>query len=449
MAAELHAACWRGFTLRSRRKILARAIRMRVILVNRFFYPDESATSRMLSGLAFSLAHEGIEVTALCGCRPGDDESTLGKHTERGVEIVRLSSTKGERHGLIWRALNDLRFHLRTGLWLLRNVQSRDICVICTDPPLHSVSAAPAIVFRGGLMVNWAFDLFPDVAIELGVIQRRRVLARSMLFLRDLSLRSAARIVCPIGSMAERLVERGHPREKLIVIRLWSNGDEIAPVAANDNPLRQNWGYKDQLVIGHSGNFGRAHDFTTLIGAANLLKDDPRIQFLLVGNGVKRTEVEEQVRTLGLSNVSFQPLQPREKLSESMSVADAHVVSLFPELESCIVPSKFYGVLAAGRPTLFVGSREGEVARICADADCGVQVDIGDVNALTRQILRLRDDPGRRLAMGQRARNLFLSDYSRQRGMGEWRALLDDLAQPSSGEVSPGISAPQPGGVGK
>lgn len=421
---------------------------MKLIIVNRFFYPDESATSRMVSSLAFALASEGVQVTALCGMPPGTDAQEPGKETIRGVEIVRLPTRK-KSGGLVKRAIGDLGFHVASALWLLRNLRRGDICIVCTDPPLQSVSVAPAIMLRGGIMVNWIFDLFPEVALELGVIPRAGLVARISTFLRDLSLRASARIVCPIDAMAQRLAARGFPRDRLEVIRLWSNGDEITPVPRSENTLRREWGYGDELVIGHSGNFGMAHDFTTLLGAAERLRDTPDIQFLLIGNGVKRPVVEAFVRERGLTNVAFQPLQPADRLSNSMSVADAHIVSLHPDLESCIVPSKFYGVLAAGRPTLFVGDPEGEVARTCASADCGVQVDIGDIDAMVRHIRQFRDDPEGRLAMGRRARTLFLKDYSRQRGIGEWRAVLGGLTRAPNREVTREVPIPRAREVGK
>ncbi|WP_353476561.1 glycosyltransferase family 4 protein (plasmid) [Salipiger sp. H15] len=403
---------------------------MKLIFVNRFFYPDESATSRMVSSLAIALAGEGVRVTALCGTRPDDAAQKPGRESLRGVEIVRLATSK-HTGGLVRRAIGDLGFHLSASFWLLRNLRRGDCCVICTDPPMLSVSAAPAIALRRATMVNWVFDLFPEVAMELGVIPRSGMVAQLSVFLRDLSLRASSLIVCPTEAMARRLARRGHGSDRLAVIRLWSDGSEIVPVARGDNVLRRDWGYGDELVIGHSGNFGMAHDFTTLLGAAERLRDTPDVRFLLIGNGVKRAEAEAFVRDRGLTNVTFEHLQPPEQLSQSMSVADAHVVSLNPALESCIVPSKFYGVLAAGRPTLFVGDPQGEVARTAATADCGVQVDIGDVDGLVRQFLRLRDDPERRMAMGRRARNLFLSDYTLQRGITEWRTALGGLPHAS------------------
>src|SRR5690606_3131947 len=108
----------------------------------------------------------------------------------------------------------------------------------------------------------------------------------------------------------------------------------------------------DAFVVGYSGNFGRAHEFATLLDAAEELLRAPDIRFLMIGEGQQRGFVEAEARRRGLTNILFKPFQPSEMLSESLGVSDVHIVSLLPSLEHCIVPSKFYGVLAAGRPTI-------------------------------------------------------------------------------------------------
>ncbi|MEX2521021.1 MAG: glycosyltransferase family 4 protein [Paracoccaceae bacterium] len=403
---------------------------MKIVFVNRYFHPDQSATSRMVSSLAFMLAAEGHEVAALCGRSRRDGGQTLSPARERiqGVDIVRVPSIGFDRNNLLARFVDDLAFHILTALRLLLATRRGDICVVCTDPPLHSVSAAPAIALLGGRMVNWVMDLFPEVAVELGLVRRRGVGTRAALALRDLSLRAAALIVCPIGAMRDRLAAQGCDAARLAVVRHWSDETDITPVERADNPLRRAWGLRDALVVGYSGNFGRAHDFGTLIDAAEALADDRNIKFLLIGDGARRGWVEAEAARRGLDNILFKPLQPREVLSQSMCAADVHVVSLLPALESCIVPSKFYGVLAAGRPTLFIGSGCGEVARVADAGKCGASVEIGDVVGLVDHIRALRDDAALREEMGRRARRLFLAEYRGGRGLAEWRSLIARLA---------------------
>ena len=399
---------------------------MKIVFANRYFFPDQSATSRMVSGLAFALARRGFEVTAITS-RTLHDHSNVALPAEEmvsGLNVQRLWATRFGRKNIFGRAIDYLTFHVSAFLWCLWNLKSGDICVVCTDPPLLSVTTALPIRWRRARMVNWVMDLFPEVAMELGMLSNKSIpgtISRSM---RNWSMRKSAMIVCPTATMASYLTDRGFQDGQVFVMHHWSDGDEIYPVAPASNSLRTRWGLQDKFVVGYSGNFGRAHDFSTLLEAAVLLSDHDDIQFLLIGGGQQRTHVEEVVRNRDLKNVLFKPLQPPENIAESLSTADAHIVSLIPRLEHCIVPSKFYGVLAAGRPTLFIGDRNGEVARVVATADCGVAVEIGEGRKLADLIIHMKNAPERRMQMGHNARRVLDTLFSRENAVSAWSEIM-------------------------
>lgn len=120
-----------------------------------------------------------------------------------------------------------------------------------------------------------------------------------------------------------------------------------------------------KIVVGHSGNLGRAHDFETVLGAAERLRNESRIVFLMIGGGKHFEELAKAVKARGLENsFRFRPYQEHAMLPHSLGVADAHWVSLRPALEGLIVPSKFYAIAAAGKPMLMIGDPEGEIGRL-------------------------------------------------------------------------------------
>ena len=278
-------------------------------------------------------------------------------------------------------------------------------------------------------MVNWIMDLFPETAIELGLLRTAPVLGRIAAWLRDRSIAHSRLTICPTERMADYLVARGLPGKRIRVLHHWSDAAEIHPVPKEQNPLRTAWGYAGKFVVGYSGNFGRAHEFTTLINAATRLKDHPDVRFLMVGGGHKLQSVMDLARARDLANITFKPLQPAKLLADSLGVPDLHVVSLLPCLEHCIIPSKFYGILAAGRPTLFIGDPRGSVAAVVAAERCGVNIEIGAAEALARTISDLAADPGRVAAMGASARAVLEADYAYDRALVTWSALLAEIAE--------------------
>jgi colanic acid biosynthesis glycosyl transferase WcaI len=417
---------------------------MKIVFANRYFFPDQSATSRMVSGLAFALKRRGFEVTAIASRTLHDnanvtlpDEESVG-----GLCVTRLWATRFGRSNILGRAIDYLTFHISAFLWCLWNLKRGDICVVCTDPPLLSVTTALPIRWRGAKMVNWVMDLFPEVAMELGMLSSKSLPGTLSRIMRNWSMRKSAMIVCPTATMASYLTGHGLEDDRVFVMHHWSDGDEIYPVSPASNSLRTRWGLQDKFVVGYSGNFGRAHDFSTLLEAAVLLSHNEDIQFLLIGGGQQRAHVEEVVRNRELKNVIFKPLQPSENIAESLSTADAHIVSLIPRLEHCIVPSKFYGVLAAGRPTLFVGDSNGEVARVVASADCGAAVKIGEGQRLANCIVQMKDSPDRCAQMGLNARRVLDTVFSRENAVGAWSDVMHKFRQQSAATSESSVYGP-------
>ncbi|WP_274425382.1 glycosyltransferase family 4 protein [Chelativorans sp. YIM 93263] len=402
---------------------------MKIVLANRYFHPDQSATSRMVSSLAFALAERGFSVTALA-CRHFHDTSDIvlpAREAINGVSVHRLWTSGFGRRGMMNRAGDYATFHLSAMAWFLLHARARDLCVVCTDPPLLGVSAAAPLAIRGARLVNWIMDLFPETAVELGVLSRGGGLDRFATSLRDAALKRSDLTICPIHSMANYLEQRGTIPRKLATVHHWSDEKEIRPIHPEDNPLREEWKLKEKFIVGYSGNFGRAHEFATLLDTAEKLRGYDDIRFLLIGDGQQRAFTELEVQRRGLTNVLFKQYQPAERLAQSLSVADVHIVSLLPALEYCIVPSKFYGVLAAGRPTIFVGDQQGEVASVSRRAHCGEAVAPGDSTAMAAIIMRLRGSSVRRSRMGENARQLLESEYMLRHGVDRWQAAVSHL----------------------
>ena len=399
----------------------------KIIFINRFFYPDHSATSQMLTDLAFHLAATGRTVQVISSRQRYDDPGARlpVREVVAGVRVYRVRSSRFGRHFLPGRAIDYLTFHLGA-LWrLLWLARGGDLLVAKTDPPLISVTVLPVVRLKRLRLVNWVQDLFPEVAEALGVRIMHRLVAGPLRWLRDRSLNTAAVNVVLGQRMAARIGQRGIDPARIAIIHNWSDGQAIAPVAAEENPLRREWGVADLFVVGYSGNLGRAHDHETVLEAASLLRDRAEILFLFIGGGAGLERLRRAVRERGLSNVRFQPYQPRARLALSLGVADLHWMTLLPELEGLIVPSKFYGIAAAGRPLLHVGDPEGEIGGLIRDAACGVTVRPGAARELAAWIAGLAADRGRGQEMGRRARRLFESRFDRPVAMAAWSRLLD------------------------
>ena len=403
---------------------------MKVIFINRYFYPDHSATSQMLSDLAFFLAGAGHEVVVVTSCQRYDDAAAGLPLRARidGVQVHRVRTTRFGRDNLVGRAADYATFYLAAGWRLWRIARAGDVIVAKTDPPLISVVAAFVARWRGARLVNWVQDVFPEVAEALGVRALAGPQARLLRQLRNGAFRSAAVNVVLGERMGAVVARAGAPASRIRVIPNWADMEAIRPVAVAGNPLRREWGLDGKFVVCYSGNMGRVHEFGTILDAAQRLSSKAAvIGFLFIGGGAQRRTVEDEVRSRGLRNVQFRPYQDRAGLSFSLSVGDVHLVSQRPEVEGYVFPSKVYGILAAGRPLVFIGDPQGEISALVEREGIGVAVRQGDAAGLAGQLMRLASDAVLREGMGTRARALLCERYDKNIAFKAWLKLLGEL----------------------
>jgi len=395
---------------------------MKIIFLNRYFFPDHSATSQLLTDIAFYLVGYGHEVHVICSRQLYESPETqlLCFEMVRGVRVHRVWTSRFGRANLVGRASDYFSFYVLATLKLFSLADSHTVVVVKTDPPLISVPASWVVRWRGARLINWLQDVFPEVALELGVKGLSGRFGTWVRRLRDSSLCAASMNVVIGERMAGRVRERGVDADKVRVIPNWADGAGIVPLCMGDNPLRKQWGLEGKFVVGYSGNMGRAHDFGTLLRAAEMLRANKEICFLFIGAGQQLIHVQNEVIRLGLDNVVFQPYQPREMLTQSLGVPDIHVVSLLPQLEGLVMPSKIYGIMAAGRPTIFVGAKDGELAIFLEAEGCGFSVDVGDTDDFANVVLTLSREPERNYGMGVQARRVFESRFGKEISLALW-----------------------------
>jgi hypothetical protein len=428
----------------------ASASMAKTIFVNRYFFPDHSATSQLLSDLAFDLASRGQDIHVITGGQLYTDPraSLLSDEVIRGVKVHRVSTSRFGRARLWGRMLDYLTFYLGATWRLLCSIEPGDVVVAKTDPPMMSVCAAWAARIKKGVLVNWVQDLFPEVATSLDVYGIRFAAPMLKRF-RNKSLQQSRSNVVLGARMAQRLRDEGVTSDRITVIENWADGEIIQPVPKNDNPLLCEWRLEGKFVMGYSGNMGHVHEFKTMIDAAERLKHEPEIAFVFIGDGIARRWLEDETAERGLTNVQFYPYQPNDRLRWSLSVPDVHFVSLRPTLEGLIVPSKFYGIAAAGRAVIHVGDPDGEIPRILEREQCGWSYCIGEVGPLAQRIRELSQRPHEVLEAGLRARRAFDRQYARVHALKRWRGLLDSVSVHALGREEEEVVRELPVAAGK
>jgi glycosyltransferase involved in cell wall biosynthesis len=224
--------------------------------------------------------------------------------------------------------------------------------------------------------------------------------------------------------MREYVVARGIEAPSVVIIENWADVALISVQPSATSVLRRDLKLDAQFVVQYSGNLGRAHEYATLLAAATALRDDAGILFLMIGGGFNMDALQRDAVDQGLPNLRFLGYQPRASLGDSLSAGDVHLVNLLPSLEGLVVPSKFYGILAAARPVIVIGDPDGELARVVKATACGLVVAVGDAGSLVDAIRRLRADVEHRARLGATARQLAVASYSVGQAVDRWVELL-------------------------
>ncbi len=399
---------------------------MKVRILHQFFHPDLSATSRVISEVAFSLAGQGDEVFVLCSRNRyhGTQRDPLpARETVRGVHVHRCWGPSFPRRSFTGRALNVAAYCLNAAMRALCSHRV-DTVVLMTDPPFFPVLGALLKQIRKERFVYVLMDLYPEVAVRAGALREGSLPARALQRISSVALRQADAVVVLGEEMGEAAVRAGANPGRVVVIRNWADPEKIVPVAHGENRFRRELDLAGKFVVEYSGNLGVTHDFDDLLAVAEELADEERIRFLFVGDGARRGEVEVVAASKRLTNVVLMPYQDDERLSESLSAGDVHFVSLRKGFEGLVVPSKAYGIMAAGRPILYQGGRQSEIARMVEREGIGFVVPPGDRQELRERILFLSRDDGARRRMGEAARRALEERYSPAEGLARYREVI-------------------------
>jgi glycosyltransferase involved in cell wall biosynthesis len=400
---------------------------MHAVLLNQPFHPDVVATAQMGKDLADALIARGHQVSAVASRSIyGQSGATLPKReTVDGIEIHRVGFSVFGRKGILARAFDFGLFYALAAFKLL-TMKKPDVVVAFTTPPFIALLGLIVRLFRGSKAVYWVMDLYPDVAVESGVFGSKSFTAKFFGWFGRRILKGSDATVVLGRCMKDRVLAHGAPTDRVHFIPVWSDESGVTPLPREASPYRAEWALDNAPVVMYSGNFGIGHDCQTILDAMLALKDEP-IRFLFVGAGKRKPEVLAFKEKHALTNVQWREYVPRDKLSLSLSTGDIHLISLKSGMEGLIVPSKLFGIMAAARPSIFIGEPSSEIARILTESGCGLVVKPGDAAGLTEAIRTLARDPGLAKRMGDQGRTALLGRYDKSTACGQWAALLEQL----------------------
>jgi glycosyltransferase involved in cell wall biosynthesis len=400
----------------------------RLLVYYHFFHPDDVVSARMFSDLAVEQRRRGWEVTALTSNRSWQDPRARLPRAEswNGIAIERVFRPPWSQARALER-LGNSAFMLGAAAWRLRALGRFDAIVIGSDPAFAPL-VAPALrrLDPGAALVHWCFDLYPEAILAEGAIAAAAALAPVARRLMAAAYRRYDALVDIGPRMRERLADyaSGARQETLVP---WALTEAERPVAV-DAAARGALYPRAKLALLYSGTMGRAHDFELFLQLARACRaragEAVGLCFAVRGN---RSDDLRAALAPDDANVTLAPFADEGALAGRLAAADLHLVSLRPDWAGVVVPSKFFASLAIGRPVIYAGPADSEIARWIAAHDLGLHLTPATVDAVADRLCRLADDPGALARWRDNALAVYQRQWSKQVTNDRWDALLRDL----------------------
>ncbi|MGB5147126.1 MAG: WcaI family glycosyltransferase [Porticoccaceae bacterium] len=405
-----------GIDVRPTHAAGSRGAKLKILIQSINYAPELTGIGKYTGEMAVWLAARGHEVDVVAGLPHYPEWAVFPAYRGRGFRRETLHGTRVMRTphlvpapgrvSALGRILMETSFSIAGLYWwagILCRRRRYDL-VIAVCPPLQGA----IMPWLYGLVrrVPWVLhiqDFQVDAAVRLGML-RLGPLQRLLYAGENFLVRMATCVSTIAPAMCRRAIQKGADPERTWLVPNWTDTDAMVP-GKRDNGLRDELGFDaGHLLVLYAGAMGAKQGLDVVLQAAALVREQPRLQFILVGSGGDRPRLEALARELALTNLRFLPVQPTERMNDLLAIGDIHLVVQRAQAADLVMPSKLANIMAAGRPTVATAAADTDLFDLLRDHDCGVAVVPEDAAALAEALARLADDPARRERMGRNAR---------------------------------------------
>ena len=386
-----------------------------ILILTQVYVPDPASVGQHMHDAAAELSRRGHRVKVLAASRGYDDPSRKYPlhETLDGVNIRRLPLSSFGKKSLPVRVLAALLLMVQQ-IFMGIFTPGISCILVSTSPPMCPAAALVVSWIRRVPICYWVMDLNPDQVIELGKVRDGSVPVKCMNWLNRRILGRSKRIVALDRFMKDRLQKKLDVQDKVAVMPPWPHDDHMEMISHDENPWRAEHVREGTFVVMYSGNHGYSTPIRTVLDAALRMQDDTNLEFLFIGGGVGKKDVDDTIAQHAPKNIRSMPYQPFETLRYSLSAADVHLVSVGDDVVGVVHPCKIYGAMAVGRPILLLAPNPCHASDIVKDNQIGWHIPHGDVERALEVIREIRETPALELqAMGKRAQEAIRREFSK------------------------------------
>jgi len=407
---------------------------MKLLILTKYFPPEIGAASHLFFELAESLTNRGHDVTVVTGFPTYNVDRDDLECRHRGG-ILKTEDMNGIRVRRVrtlptpsWPPMLEKLDHATdpAAFFLPGLVEEGDVVFIYSPPLPLGITAALISALNDIPFVVNIQDLFPKEAVDLGMLEEGWLL-RFFEIMEAVIYREADHLTVHSEGNGRHLLANGADEERVSVIHNWVDTESISP-GPRMNEFREEHDLGDDFLVSYAGTMGHAQDMDVILGAAERLRGYDDITFLLVGDGAKKKRARKFVREEQLDNIRLLPMQPKETYPAILQASDVGLVTLEGSLETPVVPSKLFSIMASGRPVAATMQLEGDAPKIIREAECGYVSPAGDAETLAQNLLELYEAPELKEQFGENGRQYAVDNLSREAQVDEYETLFRNVA---------------------
>lgn len=402
---------------------------MRIQLLTAYFPPEIGSASHLFHDIGLELAARGHEVSVVTGMPSYHAKGAFSRYRRRlfveeevgSMRVTRVWVPQLGRNTPVGRGVWQVASAAMFGLGALRQKQI-DVTLSYSPPLTLGLTGWALRRIRGAAMVVNIQDLFPQSAIDLGILSQPALIRVAEVLERFVYRRADALTFHSVGNL-EHAVAVGADRSKCLVVHNCVDTDDLAPPSEPES-LKVELGLDGRFVASFAGVMGFSQDLDVILEVAQRLKSHSDIAFLLVGDGVEKDRLVARADKMGLPNVVWMPMQPRDRYQRILHASDVCMTTLHSDVVTPVVPSKIVSAMAAGRPIIAAVDLAGDAPKLIEEVGCGISVPPEDPDALATALLELRDSPDMREKMGKNGRRFAEEHCSPQSVAREYEGIL-------------------------
>ena len=408
---------------------------MKVLQLTGYFLPEKAASIYLVENRLEAFANEGFDMV-IHASRPtrGLSDEEYAKYKNRKEEMMYDGKLRVHRFAMYREGKNPVLRAMRYSfnwiiqLWYGLTEKNVDCVYLESTPPIQGLLGSLLKIFRNIPFVYCLQDIFPDSLAGTSLAKKGGLLWKIGRVFEDFTYKHADKIIVISEDFKKNIMAKGVPEEKIEVVYNWVDENAVVPVVKEDNPLFDEFGIsRDKFHVVYAGNLGNAQNIDVIIDAANVLKEENNVEFLIFGTGGLKDQFVAKVNELKLDNVKFFPLQPMERVSQVYGLGDVCVVSCKPGLGGAAMPSKMLSIMSAGRAVV-ASFDKGELTYILENHKCGMYAPAGDADAFAGLIKHLAQNREECKTMGDNARKLILQKFTKSYGTSRYVEIIKSVA---------------------